>query len=311
MDAYSDRKIVLITAKTRLDELIRRYNTEGQAKFYIEHNGESFEDYAAEDRIYKAALEKVNQSLTAAGRLQVVERSFVSNYMFGPHDIVVALGRDGLVANVMKYLDGQQLIGINPDPKRWDGVLLPFKPEDTSLIIKDVIEARRRTKAVTLAEASLNDGQSIIGVNDIFIGCRTHASARYSIALGGKSEAQSSSGIIVSTGLGSTGWLKSILAGAAGISRYCGVNAAPAVPQNFTWDSDYLFFTVREPYPGKSTRSDIVFGKIESGKSLNLVSYMPENGVIFSDGMENDFLQFNSGTKVTVQVAKQSGSLVV
>jgi hypothetical protein len=38
---------------------------------------------------------------------------------------------------------------------------------------------------------------------------------------------------------------------------------------------------------------------------------MPENGVIFSDGMEQDFLQFNSGSSVTISIADQKGYLVV
>ena len=64
--------------------------------------------------------------LSRHGRLQVVDRAFVPNFIFGPRDTVVALGQDGLVANVLKYLDGQLLIGVNPDAARWEGVLLPF-----------------------------------------------------------------------------------------------------------------------------------------------------------------------------------------
>jgi hypothetical protein len=38
---------------------------------------------------------------------------------------------------------------------------------------------------------------------------------------------------------------------------------------------------------------------------------MAENGVIFSDGIEKDFLEFNSGTKATIGVAEKHGALVV
>jgi hypothetical protein len=38
---------------------------------------------------------------------------------------------------------------------------------------------------------------------------------------------------------------------------------------------------------------------------------MAENGVIFSDGIEADFLQFNSGTIATIQPANRRGVLVV
>ena len=68
--------------------------------------------------------------LARHGRVHVVDRGFLTNYVFGARDVVVALGQDGLVANVLKYLDGQPVIGVNPDPARWDGVLLPFAVGD-------------------------------------------------------------------------------------------------------------------------------------------------------------------------------------
>ena len=125
------------------------------------------------------------------------------------------------------------------------------------------------------------------------------------------SEEQSSSGIIVSTGLGSTGWLKSVIAGAAGIGRYAGAATAPQIPADFSWSSPYLFYTVREPFPSASTGAEIVFGKLERTEKMTVTSCMPENGVIFSDGVESDAIEFNSGATVTVTVAERSGRLVV
>jgi len=42
-----------------------------------------------------------------------------------------------------------------------------------------------------------------------------------------------------------------------------------------------------------------------------LESLMPSAGVIFSDGMESDFLQFNSGAIARVRAAEQRARLVV
>ena len=67
-----------------------------------------------------------------------------------------------------------------------------------------------------MTQAVLNDGRSLFAVNDLFIGQKTHISARYILKQGDQQEAQSSSGIIISTGAGSSGWHRSILAGAAG-----------------------------------------------------------------------------------------------
>lgn len=191
---------------------------------------------------------------------------------------------------------------------------MPFEAGDLEKIVPEVVRSHRPSKAITLACATLNDGQSLCGVNDIFIGQRTHASARYEIQLGDRREVQSSSGIIVSTGLGATGWLKSILAGADGIAQYCGLDGKASLRERtagFAWDSAYLYFTVREPYPSTSTGASIVFGKIDKKQPMQIVSFMPENGVIFSDGVEQDFLQFNSGMVASVGLADRQGILVV
>lgn len=320
-------RLVLIKRRTRLEELIVRYNTVRQAQFVIETMGEDFSDYLREDEIYRGALSRTQQTLSGLGIVQLLDREHVPNYVFGPSDTVVALGQDGLVAGTLKYLDGQRLIGVNPDPRRWDGILLPFQVHDLSKIIPETATGRRRVREVTLAQAVLNDGQSLFAVNDFYIGRRTHVSARYRIAAGGREEQQSSSGIIVSTGVGSTGWLKSVLAGASGIARRAGfagdgpASAAPgsgerqhkpaAQPERFEWESDWLRYTVREPFPSRTTGAELVYGRIERGQSLEVVSQMPEGGVIFSDGVEEDYLEFRSGLRAKIGVAEKKGLLVV
>src|SRR5260221_8108002 len=217
-----DNKIVLVTRPTRLADLVIRFNTVSQARFYIEHQGADFTDYHREDENYHRAVVDAETALGQVGRVQVVDRGFLPNFVFAPDDLVVALGQDGLVANTLKYLNGQPVVGVNPDPERWDGRLLPFRVGDLSKVMPEVVLRRRLTKSVTMAKAALNNGQTIYGVNDLFIGPKTHCSARYLIRSGEASETQSSSGVIVSTGMGSTAWLKSLLTGAAAITQSAG-----------------------------------------------------------------------------------------
>ncbi|MEK3902658.1 sugar kinase [Paenibacillus sp. FSL R7-0179] len=322
----SENKIILVKRKTRLEELVVRYNTIQQAQFYIERLGADFSDYLSEDFQYRKAVETAVTELSAIGRLQVLERQHVPNFIFGAEDTVVVLGQDGLVANTLKYLHEQPLIGVNPDPLRWDGVLLPFRVKEVRQVVTEVLRAQRQVREVTLAKVELNDGQSLYGVNDLFIGRRTHVSARYQLELNGQLEQQSSSGIIVSTGLGSTGWLKSVLAGAAGIvsraaqmqhaeaERTAPVSAeiaAVSAGSGLAWNHPELYFTVREPFPSRTTSAELVFGRISSRLPLRITSQMPEDGVIFSDGVESDYLEFNSGVEATVGLAEKTGRLVV
>ncbi len=289
-----------------------RFNTVGQARFYVEHLGADFDDYELEHNNYKTALAEAESALRFYGRVQVLDRAFLPNFIFGRDDMVVVLGQDGLVANTMKYLTQQRVIAVNPDPVRWDGVLLPFEVEDLDALVPEIFAGLRTFREITMARAELNTGQVLHAVNDLFVGQKSHVSARYSISIGGEAEQQSSSGIIVSTGLGSTGWLKSCLAGAREIVGAMGFHAGTdALLDGFGWESDYLFYTVREPFPSRTSGATMVFGKVTAQNPMNLVSQMPENGVIFSDGIEADFLEFNSGTRAVISVAEKRGCLVV
>jgi NAD kinase len=318
MNRLSDNKIVLVTRPTRLAELVNRFNTVSQARFYVEHQGADFSDYVREDQIYHKALTEVGSHLSGFGRVQSVDRAFLPNFVFAPEDIVVTLGQDGLVANTLKYLHGQPVVGVNPDPERWDGRLLPFRAGDLPRVMPEILQHKRATRSVTMAQAVLNNGQTLFGVNDLFIGPKTHTSARYLIHCGEKTETQSSSGVIVSTGLGSTGWFKSVLTGAAAITQSAqavrtrdssGIKAEN-IKTDFPWDADWLCFTVREPFPTKTTGASLAYGRVTANTPLILESKMAEHGVIFSDGLENDYLEFNSGTKAEIRIAGRKGILV-
>lgn len=307
-----DRRIVLVTRRTRLQELVARYNTIEQAKFQAEHLGMDFGDFLAEDSLYRAAVQATETVLEAHGRLQRLDRGFLANFLFPPDATVVVLGQDGLVANTLKYLrDGQPVIGLNPDPARWDGVLLPFAVPDLGAVLRDAWAGRRTVREVTMAKATLTDGQELLAVNDFFVGTRGHVSARYEIAHGDRHERQSSSGVIVSTGLGSTGWLRSVLTGAGQVAGGKLGAAAEKLRRNgLPWDAPTLVYSVREPFPGRWSQAGLVFGQVGPGDTLRIRSLMPEGGVIFSDGIEADGLDFRSGLEARIEVAGQRGHVL-
>ncbi len=306
-----ERKAVLVTRRTRLEELVARYHSVAQARFYIEHLGADFSDYVAEHDTYVAARHAVVAVLEAHGRYQAIDRALLPNFIFAADDVVIALGQDGLVANTVKYLDGQPVIGLNPDPHRWDGILLPFEARDLGPLLPDVLLEQRDHKTVTMAQATLSDGQRLLAVNDLFIGPKSHTSARYEIASGERREVQSSSGLIVATGLGSTAWLKSIVTGSLAIATQFAAAGRPSHYAAAPWDAPFLQYAVREPFPSRSSPATMVFGRIEAGRALTRRSHMPENGVIFSDGIEADFVAFNSGVAASIAVAAKQGRIIV
>ena len=302
-------KIVLVTRKTRLEELIERFNTRAQAQFYIQHAGGDFSTYVAEHDVYQRSLESVRRSVEVGLKLQVMDRALVPTYLFSKTDLIVTLGQDGLVANTAKYVGGQPILAVNPDPERFDGVLLPFQPAGLRAHLDLTLAAKARMKAVTLAEAKLKDGQRLLAFNDLFIGAASHVSARYRIRHGEKRESQSSSGIIVSTGAGSTGWLSSIFNQTSGILAFLG--GAPVTPLRIEWEERRLLFIVREPFVSRHSQASVVAGTVLPGAPLELESQMPAGGVIFSDGVEADHLDFNSGALASIGIAPETANLVV
>jgi NAD kinase len=303
------KKLVIVVRKTRLQELVERFNTRSQAKFYLEHAGGDFADYEREDDAYRFALEALRQSLDFELPQQLLDRGLVPTFHFQQEDIVVTLGQDGLVANTAKYVGAQPIVAVNPEPARFDGVLLPFLPAQARAAVAQVIEEQAKIREITLAEVRLDDGQRLLAFNDFFVGARSHISAMYQIKIGNKSEVQSSSGVLVSTGAGSTGWVSSVFNMATGISRFCG--GPPVAPVRMPWEDGRLLFIVREPFASHHSQAGIVAGILQSGEEISIESRMPSYGVIFSDGMEADFLQFNSGATAHVRAAEQRARLVV
>jgi NAD kinase len=303
------KKLVIVTRKTRLQELVERFNTRSQAKFYIEHAGGDFADYEREDDAYRSSLEVLRRSLDFEMPQQLVDRSLIPTFQVQKEDVVITLGQDGLVANTAKYVGAQPIVAVNPEPGRFDGILLPFLPNQARSVVTQVVESRAKIHEVTLAEVELEDGQRLLAFNDLFIGARSHVSALYRITCGKKSEVQSSSGVLVSTGAGSTGWMSSVFNMASGVARFCG--GTPVKSVRMPWEDRRLLYVVREPFVSHHSQAGIVAGMLQSGEDLALESLMPSGGAVFSDGMESDFLQFNSGAMARVHAAKQRAHLVV
>jgi hypothetical protein len=305
-------KIILVTRKTRLEGLIERFNTRGQARFYITHSGGDFDFYEREHETYYAAVAQLRRELHTLAKLHEIEREFLPNFLFTPADLIVTIGIDGLVVNTAKYLDGQPIIAVNPDPAHIDGVLLPFTVAQAGGAARQALRGEFRSRQIRMAEARLNDGQSLLAFNDLFVGVRSHVSARYRIEHAGQAENHSSSGIIISTGAGATGWLSSLFNMAEGMARQFMGGHAPAIQRpTLDWESDRLLFVVREPFVSKSSAAGIVCGAVTPETPLRLESHIPEGGVIFSDGVESDYLAFNAGTQATIGLAARKTYLVV
>ena len=292
-------RVVVITRPTPYQQLIARHGTRQQASFFLEARGQSMDEVEAQHRRTTSAVEHVAQAIPSRWRRSRLSRSDLDRFLFEPDDLVVAVGQDGLVANLAKYLSGQPVIGLNPDPDLYPGILVPHAPEAARDLLHAAAEGGGRFERRTMVEAELDDGQVLKALNEVFVGHRTHQSARYRIRCEKAGERHSSSGVIVSTGTGATGW-------ASSIHKQSGSDLALPTPTE-----PRLAFFVREAWPGANVGASLVEGLLDEGEALELISEMDEDGVVFGDGIEADRLPFSWGRCLTVRRSEDALQLML
>ncbi len=342
MNSTKIENAIIVRNKTRLEQLTEKFNTKEQAKFYVQSKQKAyfskkkggltksgfgvnpamlkekiqeqrttnaFSVYEEENETFYSSIDEIQNELSGILKTKVIDQDFLSNYIFTEKDIVVVVGQDGLVANTAKYVNGIPIVAVNPDEYRYDGVLLPFSPNNFMDGVHAVLNDHYSRENVTMAEVKLNDGQRLLAFNDFFIGVSKHSSARYQITFRDIKENHSSSGIIISTGAGATGWMSSMFNMANGMIRsFSNNNTIEYNPMSR--EDESLLFVVREPFISKTSQADIIAGQIYFGEQLTVESLMPQNGIIFSDGIQSDYLEFNSGSIAEIGVAKEKAILV-
>lgn len=293
-------RAVVVHRHTELEELIARHGTRQQAAFFLRTRGRSIEEVEARHTAQHDALGKVAQAVPLDWRRGHVERNDLSRFVFGAEDVIVAVGQDGLVANVAKYLTGQVVVGIDPEPGRNPGVLVPHRPDAVAPLLAQAVaaDAGRHVQARVMVQAELDDGQRLCALNEVFVGHPSHQSARYRVVTAdGRRERHSSSGVLIGTGTGSTGWCRS-----AWLER-----RSPLILPRY--DEPRLSWFVREAWPSPATGTDCTEGLIDVGEELVIVA--ESDLVIFGDGIEADCLSLTWGQQVSVRLADQPLHLLV
>ena len=297
MSSLSPR-VVLVSRQTEYAALLARHGTRGQAEFFLSTRGQHIDALERRDTLQSRALAAAKAAIPSDWSYAHVTRDDLDRFLFSRQDIIVPVGQDGLVANLAKYLDGQPVIGISPDPASSEGILTRHGIDALPALLNRTAHGDVDLQARTMIKATAGEGLTLHALNELFIGHRSHQSARYVLQAEGAEEFQSSSGMIVATGTGMTGWAKSIMT-----ATHRAFDIAPDAPR--------AAFFAREPWPSRTSGCALSAGEIGPQTSVTLMSRINDGGVIFADGIEQDFLPFDWGTRAQVGLAEKRLSLVV
>ncbi|MGW6733912.1 hypothetical protein [Streptomyces sp. NPDC055013] len=293
-------RVVLVHRTTEYEELVARHGTHGQAAFFLASRGRDIAEIAERHHRTRHALAEVTSAIPLTWRQSRVERADLDRFLFAPEDVVVVVGQDGLVANVAKYLAGQPVLGIDSDPGRNPGVLVRHHPENTGPLLTAAQSGRGACDELTMVEAVADDTQRLVALNEIYLGAVGHQTARYRLGLeddGGVVEAQASSGVLIGTGTGATGWIRSVW-------QERGEQLRLPSPTE-----ERLLWYVREAWPSPATGTSRVAGELAAASRLHL-TVESERLVAFGDGMETDAVELTWGQTVRVGVCRERLRLV-
>jgi NAD kinase len=150
-------RIVVVTKATELESLRARFASRQAVEFFLRSRGQTIDPYESEARAYRASLKRLFESLPQVPRA-IIKRTDLPAFLWRERDLAVAIGPDGLVINVAKYLDGQPVLGVNPNPATIQGTLARFGAQGLEAVFERLMEGDFAVTPIALAAARMNDG---------------------------------------------------------------------------------------------------------------------------------------------------------
>lgn len=199
-------------------------------------------------------------------------------------DLVITFGGDGTFIKAADLIDNSLIIGINSNPQKSEGALTSIdinEIDKLNLINLGNYDIIKKYRAKIKLNGKLIDEHPL---NDIYVGTvsQFHCS-RYKIKFKSYEEEHRSSGVIISTGTGSSAW-------------FCSAGG-----EKFNHDDEKLGFIVREPYFGKRIfLPKLLKGYIEKEDKIIIESMRDYGGII---AISDAVYDFNKGDIVEIQLS--------
>lgn len=283
-------KIIIVPKMSKYEWDLHRYNLthEQLIKKYAQDNIDA-------DRILKShdrQKESLNSLQKYFHNFQFVSRENFTRETARNADIIIALGGDNHLQYVSHFIDSTLLMGVNSDTARSEGALTYFTAEDFEKILLKIEKDDFDIEEWQRLECILNGTSISLTTSEYFLGENARKfMSRHILKIGDKEEEQKGSGLLVSTGAGSTGWYDSEC-------RYLYPDG-----NIFPKTSKYARFLNTAPYRGKLNGYSMLEGKLEEGMELTVYSLNDSKGIVTSDSIED--YDFNIGAKAVIKLSKK------
>mgnify|MGYP001568086546 CR=1 FL=1 len=238
--------------------------------------------------IVKRVLKKCKLNFKLANRDKLNESQFKDK------DLIIAVGGDGTFLRAAQFVDKQLLLGVNADVKNKEGFFMKANEKDFEIKLKHIISNKFRIRKLPRLEAYIDNKKiETLALNEFFIGPRkSYHAAKYFIEVGGIKERQKSSGILVTTPIGSYAWAKS------------------CCNKTLSLDSEKYQFVVREPYEGKVFRKyKLKYGILDKSEIVIVSSEMLD-GILVADSVSKEYI-FKNGGKAIVKLSNKYLSVIL
>ena len=213
--------------------------------------------------------------------------------LLGAADLVVPVGGDGTVLAAARVTRGATVLAVNSAPGDSVGHFCASDAKGFPSLLDAVLAGRRHPRRLARLEVEL-PGRVLPerALNDVLVAhsCPA-ATTRYALRVGARSEVHRSSGIWIATAAGSTAGLGS--AGGRAMSLR----------------SRALQYRVRELYREPGRRYRLTHGFVAPGRSLEVVSRMPE-GRLYLDGWRAEH-PFPFGTRAVFRTAAEDLRIIL
>jgi len=213
-------------------------------------------------------------------------KNFLSKSDLKEIELVISIGGDGTFLSASHFVENMLMLGVNSNHEKSEGALTTIKLEELNKKLSEILNKNYKIKEYTREIICILKNDRCIrtehALNEIFFGnINPHHPSAYLLNYKNKEESQKSSGVLVSTGTGSTAWYKSM--GGWPFSR----------------TKKQLRFRIREPFRGRIHKPEVIKGKINPEEKL-IITSKTHHGLIAIDSIRT--YEVNLDDKIEISI---------